>query len=48
MQIKPSVHNAIIIGGMAIMVILLFKLAAQTRLGRIPVLGDAIKLGASV
>lgn len=47
MNIKPNVHNFIMITGLAILGLIMFKLAAKTRLASFPVLGDALRLGAS-
>jgi hypothetical protein len=45
--IKPSVHNVVLIVAIAILGILLFRMAAKSGLGGVPVVGSVLKAGAT-
>lgn len=47
MNVTPSVHNVVMIGIIAILVILAVRLAAKSPAGNLPVVGQALKVGAS-
>jgi hypothetical protein len=47
LNIKPNLHNAAMIIGIAVLGIIAIKLAAKTQLVTVPVLGAAIRFGAS-
>lgn len=46
-MIKPSIHNVIVIGGIAVIFILVLRKLAQTGLANVPVLGQVLQLGAA-
>lgn len=47
MNIKPSLHNVIMIVAIAVLGILLIRLASKSPAGRVPVLGSVLKTGAA-
>jgi hypothetical protein len=48
-DIKPTFHNAVMIVGFAVLGLLAFVLAANNKyIAKIPIVGDAARLGASV
>lgn len=46
-MIKPSIHNVIVIGGIAVIFLLLLRKLAKTGLANIPVVGQVLQLGAA-
>jgi hypothetical protein len=46
-NIKPNVHNAVMIIALAILGILALKWAARTQLANVPVVGQVFKLAAT-
>lgn len=47
MNIKPTVHNVVVITAVAVIGILLLRLAARTQLASVPVVGSVVKVAAS-
>jgi len=47
LNIKPNVHNAVMIVAFAVLGILLLRLAAGTGLGSLPVVGQVLKTASS-
>lgn len=47
MNLSPTVHNVVMIGIIAVLVILALRLAAKSPAGSLPVVGQALKVGAS-
>jgi hypothetical protein len=47
LNIKPNVHNAVMIIAFAVLGILLLRLAAGTGLSNVPVLGQVLKTASS-
>lgn len=47
MNIKPNVHNAVMIIALAVLGILALRLAAKTQLSNVPVVGAVVKTAAT-
>ena len=47
LNIKPNIHNAVMIIAFAVLGILLLRLAAGTALGSVPVVGQVLKTASS-
>lgn len=47
MNVSPNLHNVVMIGIIAILVILAVRLAAKSPAGSLPVVGQALRVGAS-
>ena len=47
MNIRLNVHNVIMIGVVAILVILAFRMLAKTPVANVPLVGQAVRVGAS-
>jgi len=46
-NIKPNLHNAVVITAIAVLGILALKLAARTQAANWPIVGQGLRLGAS-
>jgi hypothetical protein len=47
MNAKVSLHNVLLIGGIAVLVILGARMASKTKLGSVPVLGQVLNVAGS-
>lgn len=47
MNISPNLHNVVMIGLVAILVILAVRVAAKSPAGKVPILGDALRVGSA-
>ena len=47
MNIRLNAHNVVMIGVVAILVILAFRMAAKTQLGQLPIVGGAVRVAAT-
>ena len=47
MNIRLSLHNVILITAVAVLGILLLRMASKTAIGNVPVLGQVVKTGAT-
>ena len=47
MNLSPTVHNVVMIGVIAVLVILALRLAAKSPAGNLPIVGQALKVGAT-
>lgn len=47
MNITPNLHNVVMIGVIAILIILAVRLAAKSPAGNVPLLGQALRVGAT-
>jgi hypothetical protein len=47
LNVKPSVHNFVLIAAIAILGILALRMAAKTGLGGVPVVGSILKTAAT-
>ena len=46
-MVRANLHNLLMVGAMAILVILLLRKLAGTKLSSVPVLGQVVNLGAA-
>jgi hypothetical protein len=47
LNIRLNIHNVVMIGVVAILVILAFRMAAKTQLAGLPIVGNVVRVGAS-
>ena len=47
MNLKPSLHNVVLIVGIAVLGILALRMASKTGLANVPVLGSVVKTAAT-
>ena len=47
MNVTPNLHNVVMIGVIAILVILAVRVAAKSPAGSVPVVGQVLRVGAS-
>jgi hypothetical protein len=47
LNVKVSAHNVLVIGGTAVLVILILKQLSRTGIARLPLVGDVVRLGAT-